>query len=258
MLRYQNTASAAGIRVVLLLMAVALMLLSPVSAVSSSWWDKGKEVFMGGMKIKPRPDAPLSENDIISGLKEALRVSSDRVVTQLAATDGFMADPEIHIPLPQKLEIARTALEKLGQSALLDDLELKLNRAAEDATPQAKQLFWNAVEEMTFERARDIYEGPDDAATQYFKEKMSDPLRQAMNPHVSQSLANVGAVQAYDAVIGQYASLPFVPDIKANLSDYVVTKGIDGIFFYLAKEEAAIRQDPVKRTTEILQQVFGP
>jgi len=258
MLRFQNVGTVAGIRAALLLLAVALLLLSPVSAISSSWWDKSKEVFMGGMKIKPRPEAPLSEKEIVSGLKEALRVSADRVVTQLAATDGFMADPEIHIPLPEKLEMARSALEKLGQAALLNDLELKLNRAAEDATPQAKQLFWNAVEEMTFERARNIYEGPDDAATQYFKEKMSNPLRQAMSPHVSQSLAKVGAVQVYDAVLGQYASLPFMPDIKANLSDYVVAKGTDGIFYYIAKEEAAIRQDPVKRTTEILQQVFGP
>ncbi|OEU75964.1 MAG: hypothetical protein BA864_01270 [Desulfuromonadales bacterium C00003093] len=78
-----------------------------------------------------------------------------------------------------------------------------------------------------------------------------------MTPIVSDSMAQVGAVQAYDAVMGQYRSIPFVPDVKADLTSYVVERGMDAIFFYLAKEEAAIRQNPVKRTTEILQKVFG-
>ena len=257
MLRYRNTGDASGVRLVLPLMAVALLLLLPVSAVSSSWWDKSKEVFMGGMKTKPRPEAVLSEGDIIAGLKEALQVSSERVVSQLGATDGFMADPEIHIPLPGYLEKVRTGLNAIGQSALMDDLELKLNRAAEQATPQAKELFLTSIKEMSFDEARNIYEGPDDAATQYFKGKMSDPLKEAMSPIVSQSMSDVGAVQAYDAVIGQYKQLPFVPDVQGDLTQHVVGKGLDGIFYYIAKEEAAIRKDPVKRTTEILQQVFG-
>ncbi len=258
MLRYRNTDYASGIRVVLPLLAVALLLLLPVSAVSSSWWDKSKEVFMGGMKTKPLTESVLSENDIIAGLKEALQVSSERVVSQLGATDGFMADPEIHIPLPGYLENVRTGLNAIGQSALMDDLELKLNRAAEQATPQARELFLTSIKEMSFDEARNIYEGPDDAATQYFKGKMSDPLKEAMSPIVSQSMSDVGAVQAYDAAIGQYKQLPFVPDVQGDLTQHVVGKGLDGIFYYLAREEAAIRKDPVKRTTEILQQVFGP
>ncbi len=233
------------------------LLLSPGPATGLDWLDKGKEMFQGGMKIKPRAAAPLSENDIISGLKEALRVSSERVVSQLGATDGFMADPEIHIPLPGYMQKVRSGLNTIGQSALMDDLELKLNRAAEQAAPQAKELFLTSIKEMSIEQARNIYEGPEDAATEYFKGKMSEPLKEAMSPIVSQSMAEVGAVQAYDAAIGQYQQLPFVPDVKGDLTQHVLDKGLDGIFYYIAKEEAAIRQDPVKRTTEILQKVFG-
>ena len=134
---------------------------------------------------------------------------------------------------------------------------MKLNRAAEVATPKAKELFSQAISEMTFEDVMNIYNGPDDAATRYFQKKMTPPLAREMQPVVDQSLAEVGAVQAYDKVMAEYRSMPFVPDVKADLTTYVVEKGMDGIFHYMAVEEAAIRQDPAKRTTELLQRVFG-
>jgi hypothetical protein len=110
---------------------------------------------------------------------------------------------------------------------------------------------------MTLDDVKAIYHGPDDAATRYFQAKMSTPLAEEMSPLVQQSLSDVGAVQSYDAVMKKYETLPFVPDAKANLTTYVVEKGMDGIFHYLAQQEAAIRQDPAARTTELLRQVFG-
>ena len=104
---------------------------------------------------------------------------------------------------------------------------------------------------------RKIYNGPKDAATQYFRGKMSGPLAKDMQPIVSEELGRVGAIQSYEAMIGQYRSLPFVPDAKANLTEYVLEKAIDGIFLYLGREEAAIRENPAKRSTAILQKVFG-
>jgi hypothetical protein len=140
---------------------------------------------------------------------------------------------------------------------MLDDLELKLNRAAETAAPKAKALFAQTISGMSFEDVMNIYNGPDDAATRYFQEKMTPALAGEMKPIVEESLAEVGAVQSYDNVMGQYRAIPFVPDVKADLTTYVIEKGMDGIFHYLAVEEAAIRQNPVKRTTELLQRVFG-
>lgn len=142
-------------------------------------------------------------------------------------------------------------------SGIVDDLELRLNRGAEAAVPRAKRLFWNAIQAMTLEDVRTIYDGPKDAATQYFRGKMSGPLAGDMRPIVDQELANVGAIRSYDQMMGQYRAIPFVPDVKADLTQYVLEKAIDGIFLYLGREEAAIRENPVKRTTALLERVFG-
>lgn len=234
-----------------------LVLFSPV-AQAFDWLKTGKDLLQDTTKEQASGLSALSNTELSAGLKDALKVGSERVVAQLGTRDGFNADPQIHIPLPDSFSKVRSVLDSVGQAGLLDDLELKLNRAAEQATPQAKQLFVDSIAEMSVEDVQKIYNGPPDAATRYFQGKMSPPLADAMKPLVADSLSQVGAVQAYDAVIGQYRSVPFVPDVKADLNSYVVEKGMDGIFFYLGKEEAAIRQDPVKRTTEILQKVFGP
>ncbi len=193
----------------------------------------------------------LSIGEIAAGLKDALRVGTKRVARQLGATDGFNGDPAVHIPLPDSMATVQSALGALGMSSMLDDLELRLNRAAEAAAPKARKVFWQAIKEMTLEDVKGVYNGPDDAATRYFQSKMSAPLATEMTPIVNKSLAQVGAVQAYDEVIGQYREIPFVPDAKADLSEYVVERGMDGIFHYLAIEEAAIRRNPTKRTTEL-------
>ncbi len=202
------------------------------------------------------PAGSLSTDEIGAGLKEALKVGSGNVVTQLGTTDGFNTDSSIHIPLPAGLDKVRSVLSKVGKASLLEDLELKLNRAAEIATPKAKQLFWNAIAAMTLEDAKGILNGPDDSATRYFKGKMTPELAREMTPVIEESLSGVGAVKVYDDVMKQYKAIPFVPDVKANLTDHVVEKGMDGIFYYMAKEEAAIRQNPAKRTTDLLKKVF--
>lgn len=202
-------------------------------------------------------DAPLTTGEITGGVRDALKVGTERVVGQLGQIDGFNADPKIHIPLPDNLREVRGALNMVGMSAMADDVEIKLNRAAEAATPKAKALFWQAITDMSLKDIEGIYNGPDDAATQYFRSSMSAPLRDEMRPVVDSSLAEVGAVQAFDQMMGRYKSIPFVPNVKADLTNHVLDKAMDGIFFYLGREEAAIRNDAVKRTTEILKRVFG-
>jgi len=222
---------------------------------ASSWLDKGKDLLKtyGGSSGQ----SGLTVEEIGSGLKDALRVGSETVVAQLGRVDGFNTDSAVHIPLPKQLDTVRSVLDKVDMSGMLKDLELKLNRAAEAATPKAKKLFSQAITEMSFEDVKKIYEGPKDAATQYFRSKMSPFLAKEMEPVVNSSLSEVGAIQAYDNVMKAYRSVPFVPDVKADLTDHVVEKGMDGIFYYMAKEEAAIRTDPAKRTTDLLKRVFG-
>ncbi|MDH3792217.1 MAG: DUF4197 domain-containing protein [Rhodospirillales bacterium] len=241
----------------LLAMLGSLLLATGDGALAQgSLFDKAKET-LGDYGISvPGADA-LGSDDIAAGLREALKVGSERVVRQVGAPDGFNADPEIHIPLPGALEDVQSMLRKVGMAGLADDLELKLNRGAEAAAPEAKALFLRAISEMTLDDAEKIYKGPDDAATQYFKDKMSPPLAERMTPVVDKSLSEVGAVRSYDEMMGRYEAIPFVPDVKADLTAYVVGKALDGIFFYIAKEEAAIRSDPAARTTDLLKKVFG-
>ena len=220
-----------------------------------NWWEKDTKLFKSVGESNKQAGVTLEE--IGAGLKDALRVGSENVVARLGRMDGFNTDSSVHIPLPKQLNTVKSVLDKVGMSRLLEDLELKLNRAAEVATPKAKKLFWEAITEMSFDDVKMIYKGPEDAATQYFRSKMSPALAKEMQPVIKNSLSEVGAVQAYDNVMKEYRSLPFVPDVKADLTDYVAEKGMDGIFYYMAKEEAAIRQDPAKRTTDLLKRVFG-
>ena len=199
----------------------------------------------------------LQEAEVAAGLKEALKVGFERVVDRVGNVDGFNADTDIHIPLPGALKDVQKALGAVGMSSMADDLELRLNRAAEEAAPAATDSFFDAIGAMTLDDAERIYQGRDDEATRYFREKMTPDLVERFTPIVDQALSDVGAIQTYDDMMGEYDTLPFVPDAKADLSAYTVDKGMEGIFFYLAREEAAIRQNPAARTTELLQKVFG-
>lgn len=199
----------------------------------------------------------LSIDEITRGLKEALMTGSNAVVARLGQTNGFSDDPIVHIPLPGSLAKARDFASKLGLEGSFDDLELKLNRAAEQATPKARALFVNAISEMSVEDARGILQGPDNAATEYFRGKTGTRLEAQMRPIIDQALASVGAVSSFNALVSKYNSIPLAPQVDADLTGYVTGEGANGIFHYLAEEEKAIRENPLKRTSEILQRVFG-
>lgn len=199
----------------------------------------------------------LSIDDISNGLREALSVGSQQVVTQLGQKDGFNGDPLIRIPLPTALTKARDIASKVGLSSSFDKLETRLNRAAEVATPRAKEMFLSSIRQMTLDDARSILQGPDDAATQYFRRTTGNQLAQAMRPIVDNSLSQVGAVSAFNELLAAYKQIPLAPKVSADLTGHVVAEGMDGIFHYIAQEEKAIRDNPLKRTSEILQRVFG-
>jgi len=199
----------------------------------------------------------LSTQELTAGLKEALRVGADTVARQLGAVDGFNSDPAVHIPLPKELQTVRSTLSRIGLASLADEVELKLNRGAEAAMPQAKKLVVDAISAMSLEDAKAIFNGPKDAATQYFRRVSGPDLEKTVAPVINRTLQDVGAVTAYDQLVGQYSTLPFVPDLKADLTAHATRLTLDGLFLYLAQEEAAIRENPAKRSSEILAKVFG-
>lgn len=234
---------------------ITLLIGSGQAFAESTWWKKGTEILQTFEKESPVSGPSVGE--IGDAFKEALKIGSENVVSKLGAVDGFNNDADVHIPLPNELQTVKKVLGKVGMAGMVDDLELKLNRAAETATPKAKALFLQSISEMTFDDVKTIYDGPQDSATQYFKQKMSASLGDEMRPIIENSLSAVGAVQAYDNMIGEYKNLPFVPNVKADLTDHVVQKGMDGIFHYIAQEEAAIRSNPIKQSTALLKKVFG-
>ncbi len=239
------------------------MLLVSTSLYASDWMNQLGSLGVNLQGISQKAGVPqnissrLSSSDMVSGLKDALKVGSERVVSQLSRNNGFNSDANIHITLPDSLKRLKSLLTSVGAGYLMDNLELKLNRAAEAATPQAKKIFASAIRSMSFQDARAILQGSNDAATQYFKGKMSAPLSHEMQPIIEKTLNQVGAIQAYNQVMGKYQSMPFVPNIQANLQQYVTQGALRGIFHYMATEEAAIRKNPAKRTTAILKKVFS-
>lgn len=241
--------------------AAALAVALTVTAVQASFLDKLKgavdQVTGSSGSEGGAATGALGTDQIIAGLKEALRVGAERVVGQVGAADGFNADPAIHIPLPEQLAKVQGLMRKFGLSAMADDVELKLNRAAEEAAPKTKELIWKAVNAMTVDDAKKIYNGPTDAATQYFKRVATPDLKATVEPVIDNALKQVGAITAYDTLMSNYKDLPLVPDVKADLQAHATQLTLDGIFHYLAEEEASIRANPAARTTDILKQVFG-
>lgn len=248
---------------VLVLVATALLgLAAPAAEAQSGLLDSLKGMVKG--VTAPSDDGGssttaggLSYEDIVAGLREALKVGSERVTQQLGATDGYNADTNIHIPLPPELQQVQSTLRKFHLSGMADDIELKINRAAEVAAPKTKELIWKAINGMTIDDAKGIYNGPDNAATQYFRKVASTDLTEVIRPVVDQALAEVGALSAYDSLVSQYNTLPFIPDLKGDLSNHAVNGALEGLFHYLETEEAAIRRDPAKRTSDILTRVFS-
>lgn len=236
--------------------AITLLWVSGAGPTQPDWLERGQEL-LGGFDNGAVTSSALSNQDIAAGLKEALSVGVDKVVAQLGTPGGFNDDPAVHIPLPESLKTVQATLDKLGMGAMLNDLDLRLNRAAEAAMPKTKQLFIEAISAMSLKDAKGILNGPPDAATRYFQAKMTPELKKEMRPVVDTTLAQVGAIESYDQAMDQYKSIPFVPDVKGNLTDYVVEQASDGLFHYLAVEEAAIRKDPAQRTTDLLKKVFG-
>ncbi|MEM7410307.1 MAG: DUF4197 domain-containing protein [Myxococcota bacterium] len=201
--------------------------------------------------------AGLSESQIASGLKEALKVGTERTVTRTARQGGFLDNPLVRIVLPDELAEIADRLRSIHLGGPADELEVAMNRAAERASAEAKTIFWDAVTSMTIQDAVRILNGPDDAATVYFRSRTEDALRSRFSPVVSAAMEQVGLYRAYDELVTRSRVLSLFADPTVELNRYVTDEALDGLFTILREEEQRIRRDPAARTTELLRQVFG-
>ena len=200
--------------------------------------------------------ADLSENEIIQGLKEALEIGTDNSVSLLSRVDGFYRHPDVKILLPDKVRQVESLLRTAGFGNQLDAFELSMNRAAEQAAPHARALFWEAITQMTFEDAKSILAGRENEATLYFQAKTTDQLTALFTPLVHNAMADVGVTRAWQDLDDSISRLPFVESYRFDLDAYVTGKALDGLFFMIEQEERKIRKDPAARVTELLQKVF--
>lgn len=245
----------------------ALLTAAPFAAAAQgSLLDKGRALLKKGpaapgtaSQAAPGAGPSLGQGEISLGLKDALKVASQRVVGRVGRTDGYNGDAAIRIPLPGPLEKLQGPLAAVGAGGLLGDLQLRMNRAAEQAAPKALDIFVDAAARMTIDDARAILTGPQDAATQYFKRTATPSLTTAFRPIVDQSLAGAGAAGVFKSVQAKAGAIPLVGQSAQNfnLTDFTVGKALDGLFHYLGTEEAAIRANPAARTTDLLKKVFG-
>jgi len=206
--------------------------------------------------LERRDTSSLSDSKIVSGLKQALQVSTSKAVALTGRPDGFLKNEAIRIALPPKLETVGRGMRMLGMGDKVDALETGMNRAAEQATPQAKQIFLAALRKMSFDDARQILTGKDTAATEYFKRTSSADLTTAFSPIVHTSMEHVGVVQQYDRVIKSAPGGSAIAN-EFDLDKYVVGKTLDGLFYELGQEEQRIRKNPAAQTTTLLKEVFG-
>jgi hypothetical protein len=195
--------------------------------------------------------------DIAGGLRQALDMGIDKQVSKLTQQDGFYKNSLVKILLPQELRKVDKTLRDIGLGSLADEGLLLLNRAAEDAVGEATPIFVNAVKQITFTDAKNILLGNDTAATRYLQGKTSSELYSKFNPVIQNSFAKVGADQVWTTLITRYNSIPFVNKVNPDLTDYVTTEALKGVYKMIGIEEKEIRTKISSRTTTLLQQVFA-
>lgn len=199
----------------------------------------------------------LDDATIVRGLKEALAVGTDRAVRVVGQADGYYGNRMIKVLMPEKMRTVADLLGKVGFQRQVDEFELSMNRAAERAAPVAAEYFVGAIREMTFADARQILQGGETAATDFFRGKTAARIHTAFRPTVTKSLDDVGATRAYKNMMATYAALPLAGRTNFDLDQYVTTKAVDGLFLMLGEEERKIRANPAARTTELLRRVFS-
>lgn len=203
------------------------------------------------------PQTGVSNTEIASGLRQALDMGIEKQVTKLTEENGFYSNELVRITLPPELQKVDKTLRDVGLDALAYEGLKVLNRAAEEAVKEATPIFVNAVQEITFNDARNILLGQENAATLYLTGKTKEPLYSKFNPVVTNSLEKVGATQVWSNIISRYNSLPLTNNVNPDLANYVTNQALEGVYTMIAIEEKEIREKVSARTTNLLQRVFA-
>lgn len=201
--------------------------------------------------------APLSQAEVANGLREALSVGIRNAVAQTSAENGFWGNQALRIPWPQDAQRVKSALEGIGMSSLTQQFEEAMNHAAEDASAKATDIFVNAITQMTITDAMGILRGENDAATAYLRRTTETQLTNEFRPVIDRAMGDGQVTQLWSQITTRYNQIPFVQPVQTDLTGYITDYALDGLFKLVAQEEAAIRENPSARVTDLLRRVFG-
>jgi hypothetical protein len=213
--------------------------------------------FLLAAQARAQSLAGISELEAGRGLKAALEAGAAAAVRLLGRHDGFLANPQVRIPLPGFLRDAARVLSALGRRAQVEELEVAINRAAENAVPLAKKLLSDAVRTMSVADAKRILTGGETSVTEFFAARTREPLAETFLPAVRQATARVRLAEKYDRIAGKAAGFGLVKQEDASIDHYVTRKTLDGLYFVIGEEERKIRQDPLATGSALLRKVFG-
>jgi hypothetical protein len=205
---------------------------------------------------KSSSSGSLSSGEIVSGLKEALSLGAQKSGDQLSKPDGFFKDAAVKILLPKQVQNVEKKMRMLGMGKLVDNAVLSMNRAAEDASKAAAPIFLSAIKKMTVTDALNILRGTDTAATGYLRKTTTPELTTSFKPVIEESLKKVDATKYWKDVFTTYNRFSSEP-VDTDITSYVTTQALNGLFYYVAQEEVNIRKNPAGRVTDILKKVFG-
>lgn len=220
-------------------------------------WDEIKRGVENVTRGQVSSGRGLSNDEVIRGLKEALSVGAKNATSIASKINGYYGNPRIRIPFPPDAQKVKKVAESIGMKKQVDDFVRTLNRAAEEAAKEALPIFVDAITQMTIQDGFRILNGPNDAATQYLKQKTTAPLTKKFRPVVHRALQKVEITKYWNPIITRYNQVPFVAKVNPDLDAYVTEKGLQGLFYLIAKEEKKIRENPAARVTELLRRVFG-
>jgi hypothetical protein len=201
--------------------------------------------------------ASLTQRDATAGVRAALERGANIAVDLLGKTDGFWGNDLVRIPLPDWIKRAESALKLLGRGRDVEELKVGVNRAAEQAVPEARTLLVNAVKTMSVQDAKGILTGGDNSVTTFFAAKTRTPLSAKFLPIVSRVTDRIGLARQYNQLAAQGQSMGVVKPEQAKIEQYVTGKALDGLYLMIGQEEKKIRQDPFGAGSDILRKVFG-
>jgi hypothetical protein len=209
-------------------------------------------------KYKKGGNGSLTQSEITAGLRQALEIGAKNATSRVSAVNGFFGNALIKVLMPPEAKKVENTLRQIGLGDKVDDAILSMNRAAEDASSKAVQIFINAITSMSIQDGMAILRGGNNAATNYLKDKTTAALTAAFKPVIQESLDRVNATKYWSIVFTTYNELPTTfKKVNPDLVAYVTERALNGVFVYIADEEAKIRMNPAARVTDLLKKVFA-